>query len=114
MRNGNAVLSLLVALAALALFIGAGWAAKESGGISWLEAALAVPVVALLALLSLSFATRARMRYQRTLGRDGGLGAARLGRILAIAALLLTLTAGLALVVFAVLVSTDGLAHAPW
>jgi hypothetical protein len=113
-RNGNAVLSLLVALAALALFIGAGWAAKESDGISWLEAALAVPVVALLALLSLSFGTAARRRYQRTLGREGGMGPVRLARVLAMTALLLSLTAGLALIVFAVLVSTDGLAHAPW
>ncbi len=114
MRNGNAVLSLLVALAALALFIGAGWAAKELDGISWLEAALVVPVVGLLALLALSFATRARMRYQHSLGRDGGLALARIGRVLAIVALLLTLTAGLALLVFVVLVTTDGLAHSPW
>ena len=114
MRNGNAVLSLLVALAALVLFVGAGWAAKESDGISWLEAALAVPVVALLAFLSFSFGASARRRYQSTLGRDGGMGMARLARVLAIVALLLSLTAGLALIVFVVLVSTDGLAHAPW
>lgn len=114
MRNGNAVLSLLVALAALALFVGAGWAANELDGISWLEAALVVPVVGLLALLSLSFAARARMRYQQTLGREGGMAVTRVARVLAITALLLTLTAGLALVVFAVLVTTDGLAHAPW
>jgi hypothetical protein len=113
-RNGNAVLSLLVALAALVLFVGAGWAAKESDGISWLEAALVIPVVLLLVLLSLSFGTRARMRYQRTLGRDGGLGVTRFARVLAIGALLLTVTAGLSLLVFVVLVSTDGLAHAPW
>jgi hypothetical protein len=71
-------------------------------------------VVALLAFLSLSFGTSARKRYQGTLGRAGGIGIVRLARVLAMIALLLSLTAGLALLVFAVLVSTDGLAHAPW
>jgi hypothetical protein len=113
-RNGTAVLSLLVALGSLALFVGAAWAAQDLSSVSWLEAALVVPVVGLTALLSLSLATRARILYQRTLGRAGGLGVARVARALGILALLCTTTATLALVVFVVLVTTDGLTSAPW
>jgi hypothetical protein len=113
-RNGTAILSLLVALGSLALFAGAAWAAKELPSVSWLEAALVVPVVGLTALLALSLSTRAKMLYQRTLGRAGGLGVARLARALGILALLCTTTAALALGVFVILVTTDGLTRAPW
>lgn len=113
-RNGTAVLSLFVALGSLALFVGAGWAAQELPSVSWLEAALVVPVVGITALLALSLATRAKMLYQRTLGRAGGLVLARLARALGILALLCTATAGLAIGVFVVLVTTDGLTRAPW
>jgi hypothetical protein len=113
-RNGTAVVSLLVALGSLALFFGAGWAANELDGVSWLEASLALPAVVLTAVLALSLATQARLVYQRSLGRAGGLAVARVARGLGVVALVLTATAALALLVYAVLVWTDGLSRAPW
>jgi hypothetical protein len=113
-RNGPALLGLLVALLALGVLAGAGYAARELIDISWLEAAAAVPVACLLALLALSLASRGRSRHQATLGRAGGAGVVRVTRGLGFFTLLLSLTAGLALAVFGVLVWTDGLQRAPW
>jgi hypothetical protein len=114
MRNVNAVFALLVALLALAVFGGAGAVARMLPEVTWLEASSAVPAVGLLALLSLLLAGRGRAVHQRTLGRVGGDGVARVARGLGLFALLLALAGGLALGVFAVLVLTDGLTHAPW
>ena len=108
------MLALLVALAALALFVGAGYAAREYAEVSWLKASLAVPVVALLGFFSLALASRGHGVHQRTLGRAGGAGVAGAARVLGTLALLLAITAGLALAVFGVLVWTDGLTRAPW
>jgi hypothetical protein len=113
-RNTPAVLALLVALLALGVLGGAVYVARELIDVSWLEAAGAVPVAALLAVLALALAARGRARHQRTLGRAGGAAVVRTARGLGLLALLLSLTAGLALAVFGVLVWTDGLTHAPW
>ncbi len=114
MRNAAAVLALLVALLALALLGGAVWAARSLVAVSWLQAALVTPVAGFLALLSLSLAGRAYARHQRTLGRAGGAALARAGRLLGWLALLLTITAVLAVAVFGILVWTDGLTRTPW
>ena len=114
MRNPSALLSVLVALLALGALAGAGWAANTLAEVSWLQAAASIPVVALLALASLSLAGRGRALHQRTLGRAGGELVARLGRGLGLLALLLALTATLALGVLGVLVATDGLTQTPW
>ena len=114
MRNANAAFSPLVALLALAGLAGAGYVAEARDDISWLEAAGALPVSGLLALLSLSLASRGRAVHQRSLGRAGGGAIARVGRGLGMLALLATLTALLALAVFGVLVATDGLTRVPW
>ncbi len=108
------MLALLVALVALALFVGAAYAAREYAEVSWLKASLAVPVVALLGIFSLALASRGYGVHQRTLGRVGGAGLAGTARVLGTLALLLATTAGLALAVFGVLVWTDGLSRAPW
>jgi hypothetical protein len=113
-RNASSVLALVVALLALAALGAAGYAAYDLPELSWLEAALVVPVVAVLALLSLSLSTRGLRVYQSSLGRAGGEGVARAGRTLGLLALLLAVTASLALGVFAVLAATDGLSRAPW
>ena len=104
MRNWKALWAFLVALLALAVLLAAAAAAEVYGKIELLEAGAAVPAAGLLALLSLSLARRARAHHQRTLGRSGGVALAALGRGLAIVALLLALTAALALAVFVVLV----------
>ncbi len=114
MRNPSAILSVLVALLALGVLAVAGWAAKTLAEVSWLQTGAAIPVVALLAFVALSLAGRGRALHQRTLGRAGGELAARLGRGLGLLALLLALTATLALGVFGVLVATDGLTQTPW
>jgi hypothetical protein len=114
MRNAASLSSLLLALLALGVLAAAAYAARELPEISWFEAAAAVPVAALLAFFALAVATRARAIHQRTLGRAGGDGLARTARGIGILALLLVLTAALALAVFGVLLATDGLTQAPW
>jgi hypothetical protein len=114
MRNAASVSSFLLAVLALGVLGAAVYAARELAEISWFEAAAAIPVAGLLAFFALALATRARAIHQRTLGRAGGDGLARTARGIGILALLLVLTAGLALAVFGVLVATDGLTEAPW
>jgi hypothetical protein len=115
-RNAKALLALLAALLALGVLGAAAYVAQTQRflEVSWIEAAAVVPAAALLALLSLSLAGRARDLYGRTLGRVGGRRLAGLARLLASLALLVSLTAGLAVGVFGVLVWTDGLTRAPW
>jgi hypothetical protein len=103
MRNSRAVWAFLVALLALAVLIGAAAAAQLSGDVGLTEAAPAVPVGLFLAVVSLSLARRARFEHQRTLGRAGGAGLATAGRVLGLVALIVAVTAALALAVFAVL-----------
>ncbi len=114
MRNGRALFAFLFALVALAILAGAAYAASERPEVSWLEAGAAVPAAGLLALFSLSLASRGRAVHQRTLGRSGGERLARLARALGLLALVCAATAGLAFAVFGVLVATDGLTRTPW
>jgi hypothetical protein len=113
-RNANAVLALLVSLLALGVFVAAGLTARMLPEVSWLQAFAAVPAAGLLALFALSLAARGRAVHQRTLGRVGGEGVARAARGFGLLALLLTVSGALALGVYAVLVTTDGLTQAPW
>ncbi len=114
MSNGSAAFSPLVAILALGALAGGAYVAETRPDVSWLEAAVAVPLAGLLALLALSLASRGRALHQRTLGRSGSAGLARAGRGLGLLALLATVTALLALGVFGVLVATDGLTQVPW
>jgi hypothetical protein len=102
-RNPNAAWALLVGLLAVGVLGGAGAATRLSARIGLLEAVGAVPLAGLLGLFALVLARRARFEHQRTLGRAGGCRLAALGKLLGGAALLLALTAALALAVFAVL-----------
>jgi len=113
-RNPVAFLALFVALLALGAIAGTAYVAQTRFEVSWLEAAYGIPVVVVLGLLALALANRARMRHQRTLGRSGGTALAALARLLAGIALLCAAAAVVALIVFAVLVQTDGLTEAPW
>lgn len=103
MRNPRAVFALLFALLALGALIGGAAIAQMSEEVDFPEAVAAVPVGILLAVISLSFARRARFEYQRTVGRTGGRVVAALARLLGSIALLIGITAALALGVFAVL-----------
>jgi hypothetical protein len=113
-RNPVAFLALFVALLALAAVAGSGYVAHTRDEVSWLEAAYGIPVVVVLGLVALALANRAQGRHQRTLGRSGGRMLAGLARVLAAVALLCAAAAVVALLVFAVLVRTDGLTKAPW
>ena len=103
MRNGKAIAALFFGLLALA-FLAAGAAVPQFvAEIDPLEALVVVPAAALSALVTIALARRARFDFQRSLGRIGGDGIAVAARFLGVVALLVSLTAGLAVGVFAVL-----------
>jgi hypothetical protein len=102
-RNARAVWAFLFALLALAALVGGAAAARLSERVGFVEAVGAVPLGVFLALVSLSLARRARYEYESTLGRAGGGGLAVLARFLGAIALILGVTATLALGVYAVL-----------
>jgi hypothetical protein len=107
MRNPRAVLAFLFALLALTA-LAAGAAAAYFLEEVELEGFFAVPVAAVLAVVALSLARRARRVYDRTLGRAGGRVLARIAQALAALALIGSVTAGLAFGVFALLVFLEG------
>jgi hypothetical protein len=102
-RNGKAIGALLFSVLALG-FLAAGAAVPVFvDTIDPLEALVVVPAAALCALVSIGLARRARFDFQRSLGRIGGDGVAVAARFLSVVALLVSLTAALAVGVFAVL-----------
>ncbi|MGH3114222.1 MAG: exosortase/archaeosortase family protein, partial [Gaiellaceae bacterium] len=94
----------LTALLALGVFGAAAVAANHFNEIRLRDAVVAVPLALALALASVLLGRQARAQHQRTLGRSGNRGFIALARFLSTAALLVALTATLALAVFAVLV----------
>lgn len=104
MTNTKAVWALLTALLAFGAVGGAAAAANHFNEIRLQDAFVAVPVALVLALASVLLGRRARTEHQRTLGRSGSRGFLALARFLGTVALLVSLTASLALAVFAVLV----------
>ena len=103
MRNGRAVLSVLFALAALGVLVGAAAASRFSDLVGLREAGGAIPIGFLLSILAVRFGRQGAERERRTLGRAGGRFLARVGRALGGLALLVSVTAALAVGVFAVL-----------
>ncbi len=103
MSNPKAVWALVTALLALGVLVGAAAAGRLLDQVGLTEAAPAVPIGLVLALVSVSLARRARFEHQRTLGRVGGAGVATAARVLGLVALIVAVTATLALAVFAVL-----------
>jgi hypothetical protein len=103
-RNGKAVGSVFVGLLALAVLAFGVATAVVLDRVTLVQAAPALPVCAVLAVIALGLAGQARAAYQRSLGRSGGAALAGFGRFLGGLALLLDLTAALAVGVYAVLV----------
>jgi hypothetical protein len=102
-ENPKAVWAFLTALLALAVLIGGAAAARALSQVGLVEAVPAVPIGLLLAVASLSLARRARWESQRTIVRSSGTSLTTAARGLAMVALIVALTAALALAVFAVL-----------
>jgi uncharacterized membrane protein len=101
--NTKAIWAFVMAVLSLGVFGGTALVEYGEQEIRLEHAVVAVPLALVLALAAVFLARRARVEHQRTLGRSGSRGFIALGRFLGAFALLLALTAALALVVFAVL-----------
>jgi hypothetical protein len=93
----------LVALLGLAIPVVAFAAARRLDQVSLLQATTATCGSAVLGLAAVLLARRGLRNIERTIGRLGGEGTARVGRLLGLISLCVGLTAGLALGVYALL-----------
>jgi hypothetical protein len=98
MRSSNHRASLAVLLGLLAVVaVPAGVVvARQTAGVSLIDAAWAIPVAAACAIAALLFSRGARGRLRWTLERAGGAGRIRLGQGLAVAGICLALSASIA------------------
>jgi hypothetical protein len=106
-HNAKAVGAFVTGLLALAILAAAAALPRFLDSITPLQALVVIPGAVLLALVSIALARRARFDFQRTLGRIGGDGLALTGWVLGIVTLLVSLTAALAVGVYAVLTFTQ-------
>ena len=102
-RPGSARLSVLVGLLAAATMPAAIVATRWSRDYELMDAGFAIPLAALLGLLAVALARRARSRLAPTLGHPRGTRTARLGRILGLLGFLLALTGAGSLAVYWIL-----------
>jgi hypothetical protein len=107
-RNPKAIVAFLFALLALAFLAAGVVLPRIRDEIGPLEALVVVPAAFVSALIAIALARRARFDFQRTLGRVGGDGLAAAARLVGILAVLVSLTAALAVGVYAVLVLVQG------
>jgi hypothetical protein len=102
-RNDAARGSLACALLGLALPVAGYVASRQLKNVTIVEGTEATCGSALLGLLAILLARKAQFRIERTLGRAGGAGTARAGKLLGLLSLCVGLTAGLALGFYALL-----------
>jgi len=102
-RNDAARGAVVCALLGLVLPVAAFAAARQLERVTLIEATVSTCGSAVLGLLALWLARRARRNQERTLGRAGGRGAARAGRLLGVLALCVGCAAGVALAVYGLL-----------
>ncbi len=102
-RNGAARGSVLLSLLALAIPLAAYAAQRELARVSLVQATGASCASVVLGGLAVVLARRGLRNIERTLGRAGGGGSARVGRLLGVIGLCVGLTAAIALGVYAVL-----------
>jgi nitrogen fixation/metabolism regulation signal transduction histidine kinase len=102
--NTKALWAFVTGLLGLGVFLAAAAAARYQDEIRLVDAVVAVPVALVLGLVSVVMGRRAKVEHVRTLGRSGSRGFVWLARFLGAVALVLAITAALALAVFAVLV----------
>jgi hypothetical protein len=102
-RNDAARGSVVLALLGLAVPVLAFAAARKLQGVTIVQATGATCGSAVLGGAAVLLARRALRNIERTLGRVGGEGPARVGRLLGVLSLAIGLSAGIALAVYAVL-----------
>jgi hypothetical protein len=102
-RNDAARGSVVLALVALAVPVLAFVAARKLEGVTIVQATGATCGSAVLGGAAVLLARRGLRNIERTLGRVGGEGSARVGRLLGVISLCIGLSAGIALAVYAVL-----------
>ncbi len=101
--TGSAWGSLLTGLASVAALPVAIYLSRFSERYELLHAGFAIPIAAILGLISIALARRARMRSVLALGRGEGEGLARAGRVLGIVGVCMALAALVALGVYGLL-----------
>ena len=102
-RNGAARASALLGVLSLALPVGAYAAARELDKVSLVQATAASCFSVILGGCAVLLARRGLRNVERTIGRAGGEGSARVGRLLGVLGLCIGLTAGVALGVYGLL-----------
>ena len=105
--NIRAWFALLFGLLAAAAIPVAIELTRKVPGAALLDAVWAIPVAAIAATLSLLFARGARGAIARTLGPVGGGGCIRVGRILAVAGICITLSASIAVGLYELLLRLE-------
>ena len=102
--NAPARASLVVGLLGAAALPAAIAASELRDELSLLESAWAAPVAFVLGVLAIWLARRGRRRFERTIGRVGGSGTARAGRLLGIFAVCLGVAGAIAVAFYEYLV----------
>ena len=102
-RNSRASGSLVVGLVAVAIVPAAIAASRFFDELTLVRACASAVFAAALGFFAIALARRGRETAQRTLGRSGGEGAARVGRLLGLIAIWLAATTGLALAFYGLL-----------
>jgi hypothetical protein len=105
--NVRAWLAFLFGLLAAAIIPVAIELTRKVPGAVLLDAVWAIPVAAVAAIVSLLFARGARGAIARTLDRVGGSTCIRLGRILAVAGICITLSASIAVGLYELLLRLE-------
>lgn len=101
--NGSARGAVLVGLLSVLIVPAAVVATRWSARYELLQAAFAIPVAIVVGLLAIGLSRRAAARVQRTLGRAGGVRAARIGGRLGLGGVLVAITAAGAVAVYELL-----------
>jgi hypothetical protein len=102
-RNDAARASVACALLGLLIPVAGYVAARQLKDVTIVQGTEATCGSGLLGLVALLLARKAQLRIERTLGRAGGAGLARAGRLLGLLSLCIGVTAGLALGFYGVL-----------
>jgi hypothetical protein len=101
------VWSIVAGLLAVATMPAAIVATRFSADYELIQAGFAIPVAVVLGAAALALARQAGQRDRLTLGRAGGLRAARVGRLLGILGICLAATASVSLIVYGLLLAID-------